>query len=133
MFIKVCLDGIIRLYPGVLVQAGLKTLIHIFLLNGVNMKSLEKIKETLSEHKHEIMDKFNVKTIGVFGSYVRGEQKKKSDLDLLVEFKEPIGLFKFIDLENYLSDLLEVKVDLVTKKSLKPRIGAHILQEAVYV
>jgi predicted nucleotidyltransferase len=69
----------------------------------------------------------------VFGSYVRGEADKNSDIDVLVEFSEPIGLFKFIDLEDYLSKLLGAKVDLVTKKALKPRIGSHILEEAVYV
>jgi predicted nucleotidyltransferase len=97
------------------------------------MQTLDEIKDIIAAHKKDLAEKFSVKTIGVFGSYVRGEQKKKSDLDVLVEFIEPIGLFKFIDLENYLSDLLGVKVDLVMKKTLKPRIGAHILEEAVYL
>jgi predicted nucleotidyltransferase len=95
--------------------------------------SLDEIKDILSVHKKDLAKRFKVKTIGVFGSYVRGEQNKKSDIDVLVEFIEPIGLFKYIDLENHLSDLLGVKVDLVMKKSLKPRIGSHILEEAVYV
>ena len=76
--------------------------------------------------------KYNVKVIGLFGSYVRGEQKKGSDVDILVEFQEPIGLFKFLELEEHLSDLLGKKVDLVSKKALKPRIGQRILAEAVY-
>jgi len=76
--------------------------------------------------------KYNVKGIGLFGSYVRGEQKKGSDVDILVEFREPIGLFKFLELEEYLGELIGRKVDLVSKKALKPRIGKRILAEAVY-
>ncbi len=74
--------------------------------------------------------KYNVKSLEVFGSYIRGEQNPKSDLDLLVTFSETPGLIKFLELENYLSDLLKVKVDLVIKDSLKPRIGKYILSEA---
>ena len=74
-----------------------------------------------------------MKTIGVFGSYVRGEQKRQSDVDVLVEFEEPVGLFEFMDLEMYLTDLLGVKVDLVSKKALKPHIGERILKEVIMV
>jgi len=74
--------------------------------------------------------KYNVKSLEVFGSYIRGEQNPKSDLDLLVTFSGTPGLIKFLEIENYLSDLLKVKVDLVIKDSLKPRIGKYILREA---
>lgn len=74
-----------------------------------------------------------MKTLGVFGSFVRGEQTQGSDIDVLVEFAEPIGLFEFMALENYLTDLLGTKVDLVSKKALKPHIGKRILQEVVVV
>jgi len=98
------------------------------------MKKIEEIKETLTKHKEELRERFKVREMGVFGSYVRGEQKKKgSDIDILVEFEEPIGLFEFMDLEEYLSKLLGTKVDLVSKKALKPRIGEYILKEVVYV
>jgi predicted nucleotidyltransferase len=97
------------------------------------MQDVEGIKRTLSRHKAELKKKFKVKTIGVFGSYVRGEQKRGSDVDVLVEFEEPVGLFAFMDLEFYLSDLLGVKVDLVSKKALKPYIGEYIKREVVYV
>jgi predicted nucleotidyltransferase len=97
------------------------------------MTSAEEIKHTLTQHKTELRRKFKVKTIGVFGSYVRGEQKRGSDVDVLVEFEEPIGLFEFMELEEYLSDLLGVKVDLVSKKALKPHIGERILQEVIMV
>jgi len=93
-----------------------------------------EIKRILARHKEELRERFKVREIGVFGSYVRGEQKKRgSDIDILVEFEEPIGLFKFMELEEYLSNLLGAKVDLVSKKALKPRIGKHILKEVVYV
>jgi len=97
------------------------------------MRDVDRIKRVLLEHKAELRKKFKVKTIGVFGSYVRGEQKRGSDVDVLVEFEEPIGLFEFMDLEEYLSRLLGVKVDLVSKKALKPHIGERILQEVIMI
>jgi predicted nucleotidyltransferase len=97
------------------------------------MKTLEKIKKILEAHKKEIENKYKVDEIGIFGSYVRGEKTKNSDLDVLVAFKEPIGMFKFLELEEYLQKLLKVKIDLVSKKALKPRIGEHILQEVVMI
>lgn len=97
------------------------------------MKSLNEINKIIKEHKPELEKKFNVEEIGVFGSYVKGEQKKRSDLDILVEFRKPVGLFEFMDLEEYLQNLLGVKVDLVTRKALKPRIGEYILREVVYI
>ncbi len=83
--------------------------------------------------RQEFNENYKVKEIGIFGSYVRGEQQEKSDLDILVEFYETIGLFKFVALERYLSQLLGVKVDLVMKSALKPRIGRRILKEVNYI
>ena len=97
------------------------------------MKNLEKIQKILEAHKSEIEDKYKVHEIGVFGSYARGKTTKKSDLDVLVTFKAPIGMFKFLELEEYLQKLLKIKIDLVSKKALKPRIGEHILQEVVMI
>jgi uncharacterized protein len=97
------------------------------------MKTLKVITDTIEVLKPQLRERFKVKTIGVFGSYVHGEQTSKSDVDVLVEFKEPIGLFEFMDLEFFLSDTLGVKVDLVSKKALKPRIGERILEEVVMV
>jgi predicted nucleotidyltransferase len=97
------------------------------------MKTLDEIKNILSKHKEEIKQKYEVKEIGIFGSYVRGEEKEASDLDILVELGKAIGLIKFIEIEEYLSELLGVKVDLVMKGALKPRIGKRILREVVYV
>ena len=97
-------------------------------------KKLEEIKNILKKHKEELKKKYGIKEIGIFGSYVRGENEKSSDLDILVEFEEyaKIDLIKFVEIENYLSELLGIKVDLVDKTTLKPAIGKHILQEMVY-
>jgi predicted nucleotidyltransferase len=99
------------------------------------MKNLEEIKSSLTNQKEEMKQKYKVKEIGIFGSYVRGEQKKRSDVDLLVEFESTsnLTLLDFIGLENYLGKLLGVKVDLVEKHTLKPRIGKHVLEEVVNV
>lgn len=96
------------------------------------MKPAEKIITVLRRELGTLRKKYNVKVIGLFGSFVRGEQKKGSDIDLLVEFREPIGLFKFLELEEHLSEVLGRKVDLVSRKALKPRIGKRILAEAIY-
>jgi predicted nucleotidyltransferase len=97
------------------------------------MKKIDEIKSILEKHIQEIEERYKVTELGIFGSYVRGEQSETSDVDILVEFKESMGLLKFIEIENYLTDLLGVKVDLVMKSSLKPRIGKHILEEVVYL
>jgi len=97
------------------------------------MKTIAEIRTLFVEHKAELIEKYGVKEIGVFGSYLREEQKETSDIDILVEFKRPVGMLMFVNLKNYLSDLLGVNVDLVMKKALKPRIGRRILSEVVYV
>lgn len=97
------------------------------------MITLRIIKETLGKNKSLLAEKYQVKKIGVFGSYARNEQKAKSDIDVLVEFKEPIGFFEFIDLENFLKRRLGRKVDLVSKKALKPAIRGEVLREAIYI
>ena len=97
------------------------------------MKTFEEIKDLLKKHKEELKEKYGVKEIGIFGSYVRGEQDDESDVDILVEFEKPMGFIRFMKLENSLSELLGVRVELVTKKALKPYIGQQILQQVVYV
>ncbi|MBT8365725.1 MAG: nucleotidyltransferase family protein [Deltaproteobacteria bacterium] len=97
------------------------------------MKTIKEIEKIILSHKQELNEKYGLISIGLFGSYVRGDQDSKSDLDVLVEVRRPMGFVKFIRLENHLSQLLGVKVDLVTKKALKPHIGQRILQEVQYV
>ena len=94
---------------------------------------IEELKSQIEALKPILRERFKVETIGIFGSYVRGEQKRKSDLDVLVEFSGPPSLFEFVELEDFLSQNLGVKVDLVMRDSLKPRIKDSILSEAVYV
>lgn len=89
--------------------------------------------ETLREQLPALAEQYNVSTLEVFGSYVRHEEKKNSDLDVLITFSKPPSLLKFVRLENHLSDTLGVKVDLVMKDSLKPAIGKNILREVVPV
>jgi len=97
------------------------------------MTKFEKIKSILKSIKEELNQKYGLSEIGVFGSYVRGESREDSDLDILVRLNKKMGLLRFISIENYLSDLLGVKVDLVMKDVLKPAIGRHILNEVVYI
>lgn len=95
------------------------------------MIDLEKIKAILQAQKPYLYQEYGVTEIGVFGSYVRGEQKDSSDLDVLVTLTNPprISLLGLVNLQNYLSDLLGVKVDVALKDNLKKRIGRRILQE----
>ena len=96
----------------------------------IRPRSIEEIKNLLQQHKPELSEKWKVKSLGIFGSYVRGEARKSSDLDLLVEIDDPkMGLLRFIALENYLSDLLGIKVDLVEKQALKPNVGRHVTND----
>lgn len=97
------------------------------------MTEVEKIMKKLNENMPTLREKYKVKTLGIFGSYIRGEQKKKSDVDILVEFEKPLGLLEFVGLELQLSKLLGKKVDLVMKTALKPKIGKHILEEVQYI
>ena len=93
---------------------------------------IENLKSQIEALKPALRERFKVETIGIFGSYVRGEQKRKSDLDILVEFSDPPSLFEFVEMEDFLSQKLGIKVDLVMRDALKPRIRDSILGEAVY-
>ena len=97
------------------------------------MKTLEEIQQWLVQNKPLLQERYSVRELGVFGSYVRQEQTEASDVDVLVEFSEIPSLLRFVSLENYLTDHLGVKVDLVHKAGLKPRLGERILAEVVYL
>jgi predicted nucleotidyltransferase len=99
------------------------------------MKTLEEIKIQLEELKPVLRERFQVETIGIFGSYSRRDQKKKSDVDILVTFTEPndIDLLDFIELKQFLRRKLKTKVDLVKKDALKQIIKDRILQETIDV
>lgn len=97
------------------------------------MKTLEEIKSILQAHKEEVCKKYKLSEIGLFGSFVRGEQKKRSDIDILVDFYEIPDLLEFIELEDRLRKLLKKKVDLVDKQGLKPQLKDIILKEVIYI
>ena len=93
-------------------------------------RAIEELVKELQSLLPELRQRYQVQSLEVFGSYVRGEARTDSDLDLLVTFNETPSLFKFVSLENYLEDQMGIQVDLVMKDSLKPAIGQRILAEA---
>ncbi len=97
---------------------------------GRKLTRIEILKR-LKKNK-DVLTKYKIKQIGLFGSYAKGKQKKESDIDILVEFSEVIDFFEFLEIEEYLTDILGSKVDLVMKPVLKPEIGKQILSEVIY-
>ena len=97
------------------------------------MKTLVGIKKILVKHKAEVQEKYKVSELGIFGSFVRGEQRKRSDIDILVEFGELPDVFLLIDLEDYLRKILKKKVDLVRKGAIRPELKEIISREVVYI
>ena len=96
------------------------------------MRTLQEIKATLTDHKNKLFRDYPLKSIAIFGSYSRAEQTDTSDLDLLVEFSDPIGI-RFIDLAEDLEDILGLKVDVVSKKGVKEGYLKSIDQDLIYV
>jgi len=95
--------------------------------------ALKKQLTLLRNDFTRLRNDFHVKRIGIFGSFSNGSQTASSDVDILVEFAQPVSFFEFADLESHLNRLLKKRVDVVTKKALKPRIRKSILKQAVYV
>ena len=93
------------------------------------MKTLDEIKNIIRDNFDYLKSEYNVHTIEIFGSYAKNVQSKNSDLDLLVTFTKAPSLLKYISLENYLCRILDLNVDLVMKKSLKPHLKDLILSE----
>ncbi len=97
------------------------------------MRTLEDIKQLLQQNKSVLQENYKVTELGIFGSYVRGEQNESSDVDVLIDYEKAPTLFKLVELRNYLNELTGMKVDVVTKKGLKPRIRERVLSEVVYL
>jgi len=95
------------------------------------MKTLTEIKDTLKKHQEVLRQRYKMRVVGIFGSYVRGEQKRGSDLDLLAEFEEPVSLLELVGAEIYLSEILKVKVDLIPKEDVRAELKERILGEAI--
>jgi len=97
------------------------------------MKTIEEIKIKIREDQQIYKDQYKVKELKIFGSYVKNEHTEVSDLDILVEFEQPVSLLHMISLENYLTDSLKIKVDLVPRDSLREELKEQILREAIPV
>jgi predicted nucleotidyltransferase len=96
------------------------------------MENLNSIIDILKKHKSELVDKYGLSQLAIFGSYARRQQRENSDVDILVEFNRPIGL-EFIDLAEELEQILQIKVDLVSKKGIKKKYFKSIETELAYV
>ncbi|MFO7659639.1 MAG: nucleotidyltransferase family protein [Candidatus Cloacimonadaceae bacterium] len=105
-----------------------------FIRKGVLMLTTkDELLKVIKKHKPELQSKYPIKKIGLFGSWIRNEQKKSSDIDALIELSEPISIFQFIDIQEYLEKILGKKVDLVTTNALKPAIKKSILSEVQFL
>jgi predicted nucleotidyltransferase len=93
---------------------------------------MNPILSILKEHKQELFDNYPIKSMALFGSYSRGDFKKNSDVDIMVELTEP-NAYKFINLAYQLEDILKKKVDLVSKKGIKPNYYSFIEKDLQYV
>lgn len=96
------------------------------------MKTIEEIKAAICRHQAELATDYKVSRLAIFGSYTRGDETEDSDIDILVEFTEPVGLL-FVHLADHLEDLLGAKVDLVTRDGIKPNRWPYIKEELIYV
>ena len=100
-------------------------------MEKINYKNKDGILQILKQHKEELYKKYGVEEIGLFGSFARGEETDKSDIDILVEFKNPVSLLLVSSIEIYLSDLLGIRVDLVRKRNIRKELKDNILNEVV--
>jgi len=105
------------------------------MMNESDEITLNEITDIIKKHKAELQKKYKVKDIGIFGSYVRGEQKIRSDVDILVEFNEEDipGLYKFIEFEHYIEKIIRKKVDLVRRGAIRSELKDIILDEVIYI
>lgn len=99
---------------------------------GYNVKRFDELKKIINQHRDILEQRYKVARIALFGSCVRGEQTDASDIDILVEFKEPVG-FTFIHLADFLEDLFQTKVDLITPDAIKPNRRKYIMEDLTYV
>lgn len=84
-------------------------------------------------HDKKTLEEYGIKTLSLFGSAARDERKETSDIDILVTFKQPLGLFAFLKLKDHLEDVLDAHVDLVTQEALHPHLRKRILKESIHV
>ena len=96
------------------------------------MPNLNEIQQSLRKQKPYLAENYGVRVVGIFGSYVRGEETQESDVDILIDFSEPIG-WEFLDIKDILEEAIEKEMDIVTVGALKPRLKDIILEEVVYI
>jgi predicted nucleotidyltransferase len=110
------------------------SLIYVkYLYSLRNMRDTSDILDQLRGMRYELKERYHIRSIGIFGSYSRKHQTEQSDLDLVVEFDQPIGMMAFVHLKDLISDRLNIKVDLVTPEGLHPLIRDQVMHEVVYV
>ncbi|MBI2542155.1 nucleotidyltransferase family protein [Candidatus Woesearchaeota archaeon] len=97
------------------------------------MKKLKQIQSVLASSKAELRKKYNVRELGIFGSYAMGQQKKASDVDILVRFNPNATLFDFVGLGNYLEEKLKIKVDLVSERGMRQELKSSIVKDVVMI
>ena len=97
------------------------------------MKTFDELRQLLSLQKQSLCENYQITEIGIFGSYARGEETEASDIDILVDYETAPTFIMLVELRDYLSQLFELKVDIVTKNGLKPRIRERLLAEAIYI
>ncbi len=97
------------------------------------MLNRDQVIQILKQHHQELVERYPIESLSLFGSVARDEARPESDVDLLVEFSQPVGLFQFVELQQYLESILGVKVDLGTKRSLKAVIKNRVLEESIRV
>ena len=97
------------------------------------MKTLNEIRRILSAQKQSLCEKYQITELGVFGSYARGEQTEDSDIDIVVDYETAPTLIMLVELRDYLSQLFDLRVDVVTKNGLKSRIRDRVLDEVIYI
>jgi predicted nucleotidyltransferase len=97
------------------------------------MKTIEEIQTIIRQHQDVLAERYGVSIVAIFGSYVRGEQRRRSDLDLLADILRPVSLLELVGAELYLSEVLGVKVDLIPKRSVRKELRETIFREAVAI
>ena len=99
----------------------------------VKVMSLDEIKEVIEQHRPELKREFHVDKIGVFGSYARGDQKKRSDIDFLVSFDKPVSLFTLGGLYEYLKEIMGTNIDVVPIEDLRPEFSDGVMKDVIYI
>lgn len=97
------------------------------------MKTFDELRQVLLLQKQSLCEKYQITEIGIFGSYARGEETEASDIDILVDYETAPTFIMLVELRDYLSQLFGLKVDVITKNGLKPRIRDRVLAEAIYI